>query len=104
MKTASILVTAIIGSSVALHPVLVKPIGPTCTEFDFPVTVSAANFEIPISTPLVFQQVSGTYSIHARYCEPENYVKSRQNTLQVLVHGITYTRNCKSGAEHLWLY
>ncbi|KUJ19595.1 uncharacterized protein LY89DRAFT_717068 [Mollisia scopiformis] len=70
---------------------------PSCTDISFPVTVTAANAIIPITTPITFQQVSGTYNIAARYCEPQNFVESRENTLQVLVHGITYTRNYWSG-------
>ncbi|KZV79444.1 hypothetical protein EXIGLDRAFT_568086, partial [Exidia glandulosa HHB12029] len=34
--------------------------------------------------------VSGRYGIQLRYCEPTVTVRSRKDTLQVLVHGITY--------------
>lgn len=43
------------------------------------------------------KEVSGTYTIAARYCEPEKNVPSRKNTLQMLVHGVTYDRNYWSG-------
>ncbi|KAK3181415.1 hypothetical protein K4F52_007277 [Lecanicillium sp. MT-2017a] len=41
--------------------------------------------------------VGGSYSISARYCEPLVDVPHRRNTLQVLVHGITYTKDYWSG-------
>lgn len=37
--------------------------------------------------------VQGTFQIAGRYCEPENSVPARGNTLQFLLHGATYDRN-----------
>jgi len=37
--------------------------------------------------------VQGTYNISARCCEPATKISSRRDTLQVLLHGITYDRN-----------
>lgn len=37
------------------------------------------------------------YTISGRYCEPEVYNPARQNTVQLLVHGATYTRDYWSG-------
>lgn len=86
---------------------------PKCTDIVIPVTISAMNAQIsqllvellPIATLFetllgsVFSftvPVHGTYSISARYCEPEEYVEARYQTLQVLVHGINYNKNyCK---------
>lgn len=46
------------------------------------------------STNLFFTSViSGTYNIAGRYCEPEVYIESRQQTLQLLAHPATYDRN-----------
>jgi hypothetical protein len=46
--------------------------------------VSTLVFDIP---------VQGTFHISASYCEPEVHIPSRVDTLQLLVHGATYTRN-----------
>ena len=43
---------------------------------------------------LLFDElVQGTFQIAGRYCEPENHVSNRANTLQFLLHGATYNRN-----------
>lgn len=82
---------------------------PTCTDFTMPVAASAmltaSPVEIDPANPLTLLSavglglfdhlVSGTFTIAGVYCEPENYVASRSNTLQLLVHGVTYTRSCK---------
>ncbi|CZR69991.1 uncharacterized protein PAC_19892 [Phialocephala subalpina] len=70
---------------------------PPCTNVVIPVTVTANNVVLPATTPPAFNQVSGTYNIAARYCEPANNLHPRRDVLQVLVHGITYTRNYWSG-------
>lgn len=87
--------------------------GPTCYNITIPVKVSYTNQKLsPLTdlseqgiqqylaaaaiTPALYITGSGTYSISARYCEPEVQIASRKNTLQFLVHGLTYTRNCKS--------
>lgn len=46
-----------------------------------------------LQSPFSWGTVQGTYSIAGRYCEPEVYVSSRANTLQLLVHPATYDRN-----------
>lgn len=89
-----------------------------CTNITIPVTVSTSqnmalhtdldteNFNIllnpllrgilnPLPSNLFDEVVSGTFSIGATYCEPLNTVPGRENTLQILVHGISYTRACK---------
>lgn len=68
-----------------------------CTNVVIPVTITATNLHIPIATtgPVFDVPVHGTFNIAARYCEPEIKVPSKQKTLQILVHGITYDRNCK---------
>jgi hypothetical protein len=95
--------------SLFLHLAISSPLskrGPTCNDIVIPVTFSAMNARIPAGitldpssilnaiAALVFDlPISGTYDIAARYCEPEVVVASRTNTLQLLVHGATYTRN-----------
>ncbi|CAD6503829.1 BgTH12-05574 [Blumeria graminis f. sp. triticale] len=41
--------------------------------------------------------INDKFNIAARYCEPEVKNPSRANTIQLLVHGITYTKNYWSG-------
>jgi hypothetical protein len=83
---------------------------PTCQNVNIPITITATNEFIAEDFVLDPQTIIGsilnlifttfipktTFIIAARYCEPEVYVSGRQNTIQVLVHGATYTRNyCK---------
>jgi hypothetical protein len=84
--------------------------GPTCSDIIIPVNITANNFVIPSTLTvdnlgtfinglgsslfdLAANIIGGSYNIAARYCEPELYVPSRQHTVQLLVHGVTYTRN-----------
>jgi pimeloyl-ACP methyl ester carboxylesterase len=83
----------------------------TCQDIVIPVSASADNFELPAGLSLIdltaafldgvaelsTAPVNGQYNIGARYCEPSPPVPNRQQTLQVLVHGVTYTRNYWSG-------
>jgi len=71
---------------------LISPM--TCTEISIPVTISAQNLVIPGNDDGSYSTtpVEGTYNISARYCEP--LLKIHKHALQVLVHGITYTRDC----------
>lgn len=48
--------------------------------------------------------VQGQFNIAARYCEPENNVPSRANTLQFLLHGATYDRNYVSPSNMNFTY
>lgn len=101
----------------------------TCNDIAIPVSVSALNKNFPpdlsidsLLTPgllnkivagLTSSLVSGDYTIGARYCEPSKDIASRRDTLQVLVHGITYTKDYWSGLappgtlngqdEHSWV-
>lgn len=59
-----------------------------CTESIANVTASAMNYDVATGAPMV--PVSGTYGIQLRFCEPTAHVPSRADTVQVLVHGITY--------------
>ena len=43
--------------------------------------------------------VGGSYNIAARFCEPEKKVKGRENTVQLLIHGITVDMNYWSGGQ-----
>lgn len=85
----------------------------SCQDIEIPVSVSAQNKNLPLTlgldtlkdtgalnrlvAGLTSSLVHGTYTIHARYCEPTEQVASRRDTLQVLVHGITYTLDYWSG-------
>jgi pimeloyl-ACP methyl ester carboxylesterase len=41
----------------------------------------------------VYREVSGDFGISARFCEPAKTVHSRRNTVQLLVHGFTYSKD-----------
>ncbi|KZV83564.1 hypothetical protein EXIGLDRAFT_701288 [Exidia glandulosa HHB12029] len=68
---------------------------PVCTNSFVTVTASATNYDLSNGTlpPAATVPVSGTYSIQLRYCKPTLPVPSRANSLQVLVHGLTYNTN-----------
>lgn len=87
-----------------------------CSEITIPVSIQSTNAYIDPNinsapslynalrniysgiTDFVFNvNVAGTYNISARYCEPEVDIPSRRNTIQLLVHGITYTKDYWSG-------
>jgi hypothetical protein len=93
---------------------LVKEQSSNCRNITISVPISAWN--TPISESLVPTSISvasllsllnglgaltfsyfvtGTYETAATYCEPQVYDPSRENTLQFLVHGATYTKSCK---------
>ncbi|KAF4984937.1 hypothetical protein FDECE_16966 [Fusarium decemcellulare] len=42
---------------------------------------------------------SGTFTIRGRYCRPSAQVAKRAATLQILVHGITFTRHYWTGSD-----
>ncbi|PMD19374.1 hypothetical protein NA56DRAFT_705542 [Hyaloscypha hepaticicola] len=87
-----------------IHPRQAVPAG--CVNFNIPVTASADNVALPpgldvsnlllLLNPPVFevtsQLASGTFDIAATYCPATTYVEGRENTLQVLLHGATYTK------------
>lgn len=103
------------GLSIAQRQILFSR-GPSCSEFKIPVQVNTMNFYINpnVNSTAALNNtmqnifsglvnlvsnvtVSGTYNISARYCEPEFRNSSRSNTIQLLVHGITYTKDYWSG-------
>jgi hypothetical protein len=77
-----------------------------CENITIPVTVSAVDAYIPPGTTIALLpalldlgltfnvSVHGTFNIAATFCNPQepNDFPDRINTLQVLVHGGTYTR------------
>ncbi|KAI1001525.1 hypothetical protein K3495_g6673 [Podosphaera aphanis] len=94
----------------------ILPLGPACSNITIPVSTSSPNAQIDASVQSQFRlfnvkqsissgapeltdskSVRGQYNIKARYCEPEVQISSRSNTIQLLVHGITYDRNYWSG-------
>ena len=85
--------------------------GPTCKDVIISITASATNVFTPSNvvldpTHIVAQIIALVYTVNlpatpydiaARYCEPEVDIPARANTIQLLAHGATYTRNyCKS--------
>lgn len=102
----------------AAHPTI-KRGGPACSNVTIPVTISAENRAVPaslgdelssilgaanleslinsIGDDLQLAPVNGTYNLAGLYCEPEVTVTERQNTIQLLVHGITYDHTYWSG-------
>lgn len=88
--------------------------GPNCHEVTIPASVLATNKLIPSSLNLTRlgtvpgaigefigdvqdTTVAGTWDIIGRYCEPERKVEKRKHTVQLLVHGLTYTKEYWSG-------
>lgn len=101
-----------------------KRSGPTCSDINLSVTISAENRVIPdyllsgltsttlslagveqllngVGNELQLAIVNGTYNIAGRFCEPEVHIPGRSDTIQLLVHGITYDRNYWSGGGSL---
>ncbi|KAK2759121.1 hypothetical protein FQN54_003220 [Arachnomyces sp. PD_36] len=98
---------------------LVSSAAPTCSDVVIPVTAKAEVHDISLpgnvlEDPTDVQNllnsllgivdtlypaipVEGTYDISARYCEPENKVPEHSDTIQLLVHGATYTNTYWSG-------
>jgi hypothetical protein len=68
---------------------------PFCTNITIPVTISAENFVLPLTSPLTYNLIQGTFNISGRYCEPQAKNPSRTDSLQFLVHGLTYAKNCR---------
>jgi hypothetical protein len=116
LKGVSFLALFALSLATPLSPRLLEKREPTCYNFTIPITISANNTQVPPGLSLldpidvalaivnlVFDvPVIGTYNIFARYCEPEVQIASRTNTLQFLVHGVTYDRNyCKRSAQFI---
>lgn len=85
--------------------------GPICQDLTLHLEASAQNFALPpylpstdaravgqyLSSfnPSIIKQnvsVSGTYAISATYCRPVQKVPSRDSTIQLLLHGVGYTK------------
>jgi hypothetical protein len=85
--------------------------GPICRDLKIHVNAKAQNFALPpfpnsTNTTAVGQylssfnastipqsvSVSGTFAIAATYCQPANKVPGRENTIQLLLHGVGYTK------------
>lgn len=100
------LLTVFVTFLTLLHLILAAP---TCTTLSIPISVQARNAHFPAdftTTSLlsivgalgavVFDSlITDTYTIVGTYCEPEVLVESRKETIQLLVHGATYTRSCQ---------
>ncbi|CAG8971836.1 hypothetical protein HYALB_00001947 [Hymenoscyphus albidus] len=84
--------------------------GPTCSNVSFNVNINVLNFNLTgldpnnllgtfgsLPNPTLGVAVSSNFHIAGRFCEPEVVNPSRQNTLQFLVHGATYTRDYWTG-------
>ena len=84
----------------------------TCVNITIPVPIYSFNAALPVISSLEVSLiglvsylnsvaevtfsylVSGTFNTAATYCEPQVSDPSRENTLQLLVHGATYTKEC----------
>ncbi|KAJ3472660.1 hypothetical protein NLG97_g10809 [Lecanicillium saksenae] len=107
---------AICASACLATPTLPKAPQPSlrCQYFDIPVAARAVNKILPenwsdIKAPQLIPNllaslesagtaaVEGKYTIAARFCPPLNDVEKRRDTLQVLVHGVGYTKDYWSG-------
>jgi hypothetical protein len=80
-----------------------------CKVITIPVSINMQTLQLPLDlaqnflsliggvivslTSLLRFDVVETYNIVGRYCEPENNVASRKNTLQLLAHPTTYTKD-----------
>ena len=88
----------------------------SCQDVTFTLTASAtnrlalnppANFQdINLVIPFLLQpnvpyQVSGTYKLYGQYCAPTSKIPGREKTLQILVHGNTYSHTYFNGLEAL---
>ncbi|PMD40183.1 alpha/beta-hydrolase [Hyaloscypha variabilis F] len=83
-----------------------QAVPPGCVDFTITISAWADNTALPVGltlsnaflllNPLVFevtsQLASGTFDVAATYCPPVDHVEGREETLQVLIHGATYTR------------
>jgi hypothetical protein len=51
-------------------------------------------FSKPVN--LVYDQaIQGTWNVAGRYCEPQVFNASRQNTLQIMFHDVVHNKECK---------
>ncbi|VDB90612.1 Bgt-51650 [Blumeria graminis f. sp. tritici] len=106
----------LLGSFSIAHSLVLLPRGPTCSEITVPVSVRSTNalLDSGINSQdglrgamqnilsgvlglILNVNINGNYNIRARYCEPEVQNSERADTIQLLVHGITYTRDYWSG-------
>jgi len=79
----------------------------TCQNLTIPVSVAGSNYVIPptftldpakivnqiLDVILTFVVQTTTYNLQATYCEPAVNNPARANTLQILVHTLTYTEH-----------
>ncbi|KAI0995065.1 hypothetical protein K3495_g13116 [Podosphaera aphanis] len=114
MHITSLLISSL--TFITAYGAVIERRGPTCTEFKIPATITSDDINIGTSIDsqaglrnvmqnalsgilnlLTKASVSGTFNIAARYCEPEVQNPARANTIQILVHGITYSKDYWSG-------
>ena len=105
-STAKMFFTVFVTFLTLLHHILAAP---TCTTLSIPVSISARNAHFPpdftttsllsivgaLGAVIFDSLITDTYTIVGTYCEPEVLVESRRETVQLLVHGATYTRSCQ---------
>lgn len=84
---------------------------PICKDVKLSLTTTADNYALPpypnstaktaigdyiksfnASTLPKNNRVSGTFNIAATYCVPANKVPEREGTIQLLLHGLAYTK------------
>ncbi|KAI9823957.1 MAG: hypothetical protein M1819_001109 [Sarea resinae] len=106
---------ALIAPSLAVPTSSKCAAGPVCQDFFLSVTATSLIAQFPDSAlanltdsssvvaaidtlaakinSTVHTDVTGTYNISARYCEPNVTIADRKSSIQLLGHGITYTKN-----------
>ncbi|KAL0260384.1 hypothetical protein SLS55_004070 [Diplodia seriata] len=117
---SAFLLAATAGLGVNGAPTTISKRGPTCSEVNLSVTITAENHAVPqylvdglsgasltaggvegllngVGNELQLAVVNGTYNIAGLFCEPEAQVAGRSDSVQLLVHGIGNDRHYWTG-------
>jgi len=88
-----------------------------CREITLPINATANNAVLPSfpnatslsavyefldsinNASLASTSVSGIFNISASYCEPSIKISGRESTVQLLLHGLSYTKVCLTNNE-----
>lgn len=72
---------------------------PDCQDLIFLLPINSTGIVAPATPATIDFNINETYAINGRYCLPTKKVAGTADTLQLLVHGITYNRNYWSGYD-----
>ncbi|KAI0997153.1 hypothetical protein K3495_g11033 [Podosphaera aphanis] len=122
MKLINVYSVSLISLIATARGAAVKRAGPSCQDIKIPVSINPKNVKIDTSrkdlstvdglkqtldgilsdnlkgnTNTEYADVNGNYMIAARFCEPGTKNSTRAKTVQMLVHGITYSKDYWSG-------